>query len=86
MVKGREEMDALVKAGPKPYDPNYDMRAEKRKTITTENVRNYVTIPDDYGNLKQEVSLNFNNVDFSYAMALMAEIGQINIFDTLNGS
>tara|TARA_Y100000590_G_scaffold214331_1_gene242962 strand:- start:363 stop:1913 length:1551 start_codon:yes stop_codon:yes gene_type:complete len=88
VVKGREEMDALVKAGPKPYDPNYDMRAEKRKTITTENVRNYVTIPDDYGNLKQEVSLNFNNVDFSYAMALMAEIGQINILvgDEISGT
>ena len=81
-------MDALVKAGPKPYDPDFDIRAEKRKTITTENVRNYVTIPDDYGNLKQEVSLNFNNVDFSYAMALMAEIGQINILvgDEISGT
>ena len=78
VVKGREEMDALVKAGPKPYDPEFDIR-EKRKTITTENVRNYVTIPDDYGNLKQEVNLNFNNIDFNYAMALMAQIGDINI-------
>ena len=88
VVKGREEMDALVKAGPKPYDPDFDIRAEKRKTITTENVRNYVTIPDEYGNLKQEVSLNFNNVDFSYAMALMAEIGQINILvgDEISGT
>ena len=88
VVKGREEMDALVKAGPKPYDPDFDIRADKRKTITTENVRNYVTIPDDYGNLKQEVSLNFNNVDFSYAMALMAEIGQINILvgDEISGT
>ena len=88
VVKGREEMDALVKAGPKPYDPDFDMRAEKRKTITTENVRNYVTIPDEYGNLKQEVSLNFNNVDFSFAMALMAEIGDINILvgDEISGT
>jgi len=88
VVKGREEMDALVKAGPKPYDPDFDIRADKRKTITTENVRNYVTIPDDYGNLKQEVSLNFNNIDFSYAMALMAEIGDINILvgDEISGT
>ena len=88
VVKGREEMDALVKAGPKPYDPDFDIRADKRKTITTENVRNYVTIPEDYGNLKQEVSLNFNNVDFSYAMALMAEIGDINILvgDEISGT
>ena len=88
VVKGREEMDALVKAGPKPYDPDFDIRADKRKTITTENVRNYVTIPDEYGNLKQEVSLNLNNVDFSYAMALMAEIGQINILvgDEISGT
>ena len=88
VVKGREEMDALVKAGPKPYDPDFDIRADKRKTITTENVRNYVTIPDEYGNLKQEVSLNFNNVDFSFAMALMAEIGDINILvgDEISGT
>jgi len=88
VVKGREEMDKLVKAGPKPYDPDFDIREDKRKTITTENVRNYVTIPEDYGNLKQEVSINLNNVDFSYAMGLMAEIGDINILvgDEISGT
>ena len=40
----------------------------KRKTITTEQVRNYVTISNEYENLKQNVSFNFNGVDFRDAM------------------
>ena len=88
VVKGREDMDKLVKAGPKPYDPDFDVTANKRKTLTTENIRNYVTIPEEYGNLKQEVSLHFNNVDFKYAMSLMADIGDVNILvgDEVSGT
>ena len=44
VVKGRKDMDEMVKAGPKPYDPDFDIREGKRKTITTETVRNYVSI------------------------------------------
>jgi len=62
VVKGREDMDKLVKAGPKPYDPDFDVTANKRKTLTTENIRNYVTIPEEYGNLKQEVSLHLTTL------------------------
>ena len=57
VVQGREDMDKLVKAGPKPYDPDFDVTANKRKTLTTENIRNYVTISDEYGNLKQEIKI-----------------------------
>ena len=88
IVQGREEMEEIVRIGPKPYDAEYDVRADTRKTITTEEVRNYVTIPEDYGNLKQSVNLNLNNVDFSYAMSLMADIGEINILvgDEVSGT
>ena len=88
VVQGREDMDKLVKAGPKPYDPDFDVTANKRKTLTTENIRNYVTISDDYGNLKQEISINFNNLDFEYAMSLMADIGDVNILvgDEISGT
>ena len=79
IVQGREEMDEMVRIGPKPYDAEFEVREDTRKTITTEEVRNYVTIPEDYGNLKQSINLNLNNVDFSYVMALMADIGEINI-------
>ena len=88
VVQGREDMDKLVKAGPKPYDPDFDVTANKRKTLTTENIRNYVTIPDEYGNLKQEISINFKNLDFEYAMSLMADIGDVNILvgDEVSGT
>jgi hypothetical protein len=51
----------------------------RRKTITTEEVRNYVSIPSEYSNLKQSVSINFNNIDFTEAMSLMSDIGDVNI-------
>ena len=88
IVSGRTEMDELEKIGPKPYDTDIDVRPDSRKTITTEQVRNYITIPDEYGNLKQTVSINFNNIDFSTAMSLMADIGEVNILvgDEISGT
>ncbi len=79
VVEGRKQMDEKVKHGPKPYDTDFDPTANKRKTITTEQVRNYVTISNEFTNLKQSVSFNFNNVDFRDAMAALADIGDINI-------
>ena len=88
IVSGRTEMDELIKIGPKPFDTDIDVRPDSRKTITTEQVRNYITIPDEYGNLKQTVSINFNNIDFSTAMSLMADIGEVNILvgDEISGT
>ncbi len=88
VVQGRKEMDELVRIGPKPYDAEFDVREDTRRTITTEQIRNYVTISEDYGNLKQNINLNLNNVDFSYAMSLMADIGEINILvgDEISGT
>ena len=88
IISGQIEMDELVRIGPKPYDTDIDVRPDSRKTITTEQVRNYITIPDEYGNLKQTVSINFNNIDFSTAMSLMADIGEVNILvgDEISGT
>ena len=79
VVEGTKEMQEKVKYGPKPYETEFDPTANKRKTITTEQVRNYVTISNEYDNLKQIVSFNFNGVDFRDAMDSLAEIGNINI-------
>ena len=79
IVEGREDMDKKVREGPKPYDSEVMIRGEKRRTITTENVKNYVTIPDEYTNLKQLVSINFQGLDFKYVMSLFADIGDVNI-------
>ncbi len=87
IVKGRKDMDKKVIDGPKPYD-TVIKRADKRKTITTENVKNYVTISDEYTNLKQLVSFNFQGLDFKYVMSLMAKIADINILvgDEVSGT
>ena len=53
IVEGTKEMQEKVKYGPKPYETEFDPTANKRKTITTEQVRNYVTISNEYENLKQ---------------------------------
>ena len=41
VVDGTEEMQKKVIFGPKPYETEFDPTANKRKTITTEQVRNY---------------------------------------------
>ena len=41
IVDGRAGMDKKIIDGPKPYDTSIP-REDKRKTITTENVKNYV--------------------------------------------
>ena len=79
VVEGRKDMDEKIKMGPKPYDTEFDPTENKRKTITTEQVRNYVSVPSDYIELKQTVNLNFNGVDFRDAMGALADIGDINI-------
>ena len=88
IVEGREDMDKKVREGPKPYDSEVILRGEKRRTITTENVKNYVTISDEYTHLKQLVSINFQGLDFKYVMSLMADIGDINILvgDEVSGT
>lgn len=79
VVEGKKDMDEKIRMGPKPYDTEFDPTLNKRKTITTEQVRNYVSVPSDYIELKQTVNLNFNGVDFRDAMGALADIGDINI-------
>jgi len=78
VTDGEDSIEKNVESGPKPKVLKKPKEA-KRKTLTTENVKNYVSIPDTYKNLKQNISINFQGLDFKYAMGLMAEIGEINI-------
>ena len=79
VVEGTKEMQKKVIFGPKPYETEFDPTANKRKTITTEQVRNYVSISNEYEMLKQNININLNGVDFRDAMESLAEIGGINI-------
>ena len=84
---GKKQIEKKVKDGPKPTKSN-SKNITKRKTITTQNVKNYVSIPEDYKNLKQNISINFQGLDFNFVMALMAEMGNINILvgDEVSGT
>ena len=64
--------------GPKPVFGD-TTNINKRKKISSQSSRNYLIIPDSYTNLKQRVSLKFQNLDFKETMKLMAKIGEINI-------
>lgn len=85
---GKKDMQKTVEMGPKPNESFDDQLEKKRKIITSEQVRNYVTIPDSFTNLKQKISINFNNLDFRYAMLALGEIGGINILvgDEITGT
>jgi type IV pilus assembly protein PilQ len=78
VTEGQKSMDKKVLEGPKPKVLK-KVPEVKRKTLTEEKVQNYVSIPDTYTQLKQNISINFQGLDFKYAMDLMAEIGDINI-------
>jgi len=78
VTEGQKSMDKKVLEGPKPRVLKKAPEV-KRKTLTEEKVQNYVSIPDTYIQLKQNISINFQGLDFKYAMDLMAEIGDINI-------
>ena len=88
VAEGQKEMRKKVNAGPKPYVMEEKILENKRQTITTENVKNYVSIPSEYANLKQLININFQGLDFKYAMSLMAEIGDVNILvgDEVSGT
>ena len=84
--EGLKDMNKKVEEGPKPK--KIEIKKEKRKTITTQKYKNYVTFPAGYRNLKQKISINFQSLDFKYAMSLMAEMGNINILvgDEVSGT
>ena len=75
---GKAEIDKTVEMGPKPTIGDTEF-LEKRKKISSQKSRNYILIPDEFGLLKQSVTLNFKNLDYTEAMNLMGKIGEINI-------
>jgi len=75
---GQSEIAKTLEMGPKPVFGD-TTNLSKRKKISSSSSRNYLIIPDSYKNLKQRVSLKFQNLDFKETMKLMGKIGEINI-------
>ncbi len=75
---GKEVLEKDAEMGPTPIEGDV-IKLKKRKKISSVKEKNYLLIPDEYSLLKQNVSFKFQNLDYKEAMALMAEIGEINI-------
>ena len=75
---GQTEIAKTLEMGPKPVFGD-TTNINKRKKISAQTSRNYLIIPDNFTNLKQRVSLKFQNLDFKETMKLMGKIGEINI-------
>ena len=76
--KGQSEISKTINMGPKPVFGDAT-KLKKRKTISSQTAKNYLLIPNKYKNLKQRVTLKFQNLDFRETMKLMSRMGQINI-------
>ncbi|MBM5787871.1 MAG: type IV pilus secretin PilQ [Pelagibacterales bacterium] len=82
LEKMKEGMEETVAYGPKPFSESEEyLKAmeNKRKNITSEESRSFMTISSKYKNLKQNVSINFNNVEIKNVLESMGELGDINI-------
>ena len=77
-AKGKAEISKTIELGPKPVATN-DKRIQKRKIISSEIQKNYLSIPDEFPLLKQNVTFKFRNIEFKEAMLLLGKVGKINI-------
>ena len=75
---GKAELEKTAEMGPIPIEADV-VKLKKRKKISSVKEKNYLLIPDEYKSLKQNLSFNFQNMDYSEAMRLMGKIGGVNI-------
>ncbi len=75
---GKAEVDKTVDMGPVPTEADV-VKLKKRKKISSVKEKNYLLIPEEFTDLKQQVTFKFQNMDYSEAMTMMAKIGGVNI-------
>ena len=76
--QGKAEVAKTVELGPKPISDD-TKKLQKRKKISSEIKKNYLTISSEFPLLKQIVTLKYKNLEYKEAMELMGKIGEINI-------
>ena len=74
----KKELETSAEMGPIPVEGDV-VKLKKRRQLSSVKERNYLLISEEFESLKQNVSFKFQNLDYKEAMALMAEIGNINI-------
>ena len=75
---GKKELETSAEMGPIPVEGDV-VKLKKRRQLSSVKERNYLLISEEFESLKQNVSFKFQNLDYKEAMALMAEIRNINI-------
>ena len=76
--QGKAEIAKTIELGPKPVSGE-GKKLQKRKKISSEIRKNYLSISKEYPLLKQSVTFKYKNLEFKEAMELMGKIGEINI-------
>ena len=76
--RGKAEVAKTIELGPKPISAD-TIKLQKRKKISSEVSKNYLTISNEFPLLKQIVTLKYKNLEYKEAMELMGKIGEINI-------
>ena len=64
LEQARKEIEEMAKLGPKPISETEEYKKaqeNKRRNITSEETRSFIGVGTKYKNLKQNVSINFNN-------------------------
>jgi type IV pilus assembly protein PilQ len=82
LAQAKKDIDETVKLGPKAVietDEFKKVQENKRRNITSEETRSFIGVGTKYKNLKQNVSINFNNVEIRNVLEAMGELGDINV-------
>ena len=82
LEKARKDIDETVKLGPKAVietDEFKKAQENKRRNITSEETRSFIGVGTKFKNLKQTISINFNNVEIRNVLEAMGELGDINV-------
>jgi len=82
IAQAKKDIDETVKLGPKAVietDEFKKAQENKRRNITSEETRSFIGVGTKFKNLKQTISINFNNVEIRNVLEAMGELGDINV-------
>ena len=82
LEQAKKNIDETVKLGPKAVvetDEFKKAQENKRRNITSEETRSFIGVGTKFKNLKQTISINFNNVEIRNVLEAMGELGDINV-------
>ena len=82
LEQAKKDIDRTVELGPKAVietDEFKKAQENKRRNITSEETRSFIGVGTKFENLKQIISVNFNNVEIRNVLEALGELGDINV-------